>query len=61
MNISCLQAEHHSIDFMAADASAAYLATGHGLDVRIWTGDKCRMFSPLSLHMLFTCTCTYCR
>jgi hypothetical protein len=63
MNISCFRAEHHSIDFMAADASAVYLATGHGVDVRIWKGDKRRMFSesPLFLHILFTCTCTCCR
>ena len=40
MNISCFQARHHSIDFMAAEVSAAYLATGHGVDVRIWKGDK---------------------
>ncbi|KAH9976086.1 hypothetical protein BJV77DRAFT_968153, partial [Russula vinacea] len=26
---------------MAADASISYLATGSGLDVRVWKGDKC--------------------
>jgi len=35
MNISCFEAKHHFIDFMAADVSAAYLATGYGVDIRI--------------------------
>ena len=59
INISYFQEKHHFIDFMAVDISAAYLATGHGEDVRIWKGDKhctsstpCQCFSLLvDLHM----------
>jgi len=49
MNISCYQAKRHLIDFMAAELSAAYLATGHGVDVWIWKGDKRRMFKFLPI------------
>ena len=54
MNISCFQTKHHSIDFMAAEFSAAYLATGCGVDVQIWKGDKSRMFLPVLLYIFLT-------
>ena len=50
INISCFQVKHHYIDFMAAEFSTAYLATGRGVDVRIWKQDKRRMFLPVLLY-----------
>ncbi len=55
MNLCCFRAKLHTVEFMAADASAIYLATGHGADIRIWKGDKRRMPLPISLCALFTC------
>ena len=43
MNFNCFRTQHHTVEFMAADASTSYLATGSGLDVRVWKGDKRRM------------------
>ena len=45
MNLNCFHTQHHTVEFMAADASSStsYLATGSGLDVRVWKGDKRRM------------------
>jgi hypothetical protein len=40
MELNCIRAKHHTVDFMAIDASAVYLATGCGADVRIWKGGK---------------------
>ena len=54
MDTSCFQAKNHFIDCVAAEVSAAYLATGHGVDVRIWKGDKRCMFLPVLLHILLT-------
>ena len=59
MNISCIQAKSHLIDFMATDISSVYLATGHGVDVRIWKGDvECCMFLPALLCIPLTRTHT---
>ena len=54
MDISCFQAKNHFIDCVAAEVSTAHLATGHGVDVRIWKGDKRCMFLPALLHILLT-------
>lgn len=56
MNISSFHVKSHSIDFMAAESSSSTvrLATGCGVDVRIWRGDKHRMFGPVLLQMLLT-------
>lgn len=54
MNLCCFRAKLHTVDFMAVDASAIYLATGRGADVRIWKGDKRRMPLPVSLCDLLT-------
>jgi WD40 repeat protein len=51
MNLNCFRAQHHTVEFMAADASISYLATGSGLDVRVWKGDKCSTSLRLSLHL----------
>ncbi|KAH9010834.1 WD40-repeat-containing domain protein [Lactarius hengduanensis] len=40
MNFTYFRADNHTIDFMAVDPSADYLATGAGVDVRIWKGDR---------------------
>ncbi|KAI9434626.1 WD40-repeat-containing domain protein [Lactarius indigo] len=40
INLSCFRAQHHAIEFMAADASTGYLSTGSGSDVQIWKGGK---------------------
>ena len=50
MLLNCFRAKLHTVEFMAADASAIYLATGHGRDVRIWKGDGCRMPLPVLLY-----------
>jgi hypothetical protein len=54
LKLNCFQAKCHTIDFMAADASTVNLATGHGVDVRVWKGDKCRTPTPplFSLHVI---------
>lgn len=44
MSLCCFRARLHTVDFMASDASAVYLATGRGADVRIWKGDRRRTF-----------------
>jgi hypothetical protein len=56
MNINYFQAKNHFIDFMAAEpsSSAVYLATGCGVDVRIWRGDKHRMSLLVPLRMMLT-------
>ena len=41
---------------MAADASAIYLATGRGADVRIWKGDKHRMSLAAFSALYSPCT-----
>jgi WD40 repeat protein len=43
MNISCFRAQRHTVEFMASNASTRCLATGSGLDVRVWKGDRHRM------------------
>ncbi|KAI9457246.1 hypothetical protein BJY52DRAFT_1273588 [Lactarius psammicola] len=40
INFTYYRADGHIIDFMAIDPSAVYLATGAGVDVRIWKGDR---------------------
>ena len=49
LNFSCFQAKDHIVEFMTADPSAIYLATGCGEDVRIWKGGKHCMSLPISL------------
>jgi hypothetical protein len=49
MKLSCFRAKRHAVNFMAADASSVYLATGCGVDVRVWKGDKQCTFVPISL------------
>jgi hypothetical protein len=56
LKLNCFRAKHHTVDFMAADASTVNLATGCGMDVRVWKGDKCRMPTLLvSLCALLIC------
>ncbi len=44
MKFTYFRADNHAIDFMAADSSARYLATGAGVDIRIWKGEKYCIF-----------------
>ena len=57
MNLSCFRAQHHTVEFMAVDTSTCYLATGSGLDVRVWKGDKHRMSSYTSLRFIYLHIC----
>jgi len=41
LKLNYFRSKCHTIEFMAADASTVNLATGHGVDVRVWKGDKC--------------------
>ncbi|KAI0245890.1 hypothetical protein BJV78DRAFT_1158298 [Lactifluus subvellereus] len=41
LKLNCFWAKHHTVDFMAADASTVNLATSCGMDVQVWKGDKC--------------------
>jgi hypothetical protein len=54
MSLSCFRTQRHTIEFMAVDASTSYLATGSGLDVRVWKGDKhCMSFETFLLLLLY--------
>ncbi len=53
INLSCFRAQHHAIEFMAADASTSYLSTGSRSDVRVWKGGKHRMSSSVSLCLIY--------
>lgn len=59
INFSYFRADDHTINFMAASPSAIYLATGAGVDVRIWKGDRRCTLSPSFIphYPTFTETC----
>ena len=54
MNFCCFRAKLHTVDFMAADASGIYLATGCEADIWIWKGDKHCMSLAAAFCALFT-------